>query len=101
MEMSDQLNAMVALPPGKELLRLLLFIIYINDLHPSINNLLEPILFTDDTSLIISSNNFYDFSTISNTVLSHMSTWYTSNKLILNLDKSNIIKFITNHHSMI
>jgi hypothetical protein len=31
-----------------------------------------------------------------NTVLSHMSKWFTSNKLVLNLDKTNIIKFITN-----
>jgi hypothetical protein len=30
-----------------------------------------------------------------------MSKWFTSNKLVLNLDKTNIIKFITNHHSMI
>jgi hypothetical protein len=45
---------------------------------------------------IISSKNFYDFSTISQTVLSHMSKWFTSNKLVLNLDKINVIKFITN-----
>jgi hypothetical protein len=79
----------------------LLFIIYINNLPTAINTLLEPILFTDDTTVIISSKNFDDFSTVSDTVLSHMSKWFTSNKLVLSLDKTNIIKFITPHHSMI
>jgi hypothetical protein len=53
-------------------------------------------LFTDDTNVIISSKNFYDFSAMSNIAIPHMSKWFTSNKLVLNLDKSNIIKFITN-----
>jgi hypothetical protein len=33
---------------------------------------------------------------MSNTTLSHVSKWFESNKLVLNLDKTNIIKFITN-----
>jgi hypothetical protein len=33
---------------------------------------------------------------VSNTVLSHIRKSFTSNKLVLNLDKMNIIKFITN-----
>jgi hypothetical protein len=53
-------------------------------------------LFADDTSIIISKKEFDDFSAVSNTVLSHMSKWFTSNKLVLNLDKTNIIKFVTN-----
>jgi hypothetical protein len=72
---------------------------FINDLPPTISTLSEPILFTDDTSVIISSKNFDNFSTISNTVLSRMSKWFTSNKLAVNLDKTNIIKFITNKSS--
>jgi hypothetical protein len=55
----------------------------------TINTLSEPILLADDTNVIISSKNFDDFSTMSNTVLSHMSKWFTSNKLVLNLDKTN------------
>jgi hypothetical protein len=74
----------------------LLFVIYINDLPPTINTLTEPISFTDDTNVIISSKNVDDFSTMSNTVLSHMSKWFSSNKLVLNLGKTNTIKFITN-----
>jgi hypothetical protein len=71
----------------------------VNDPPPRINILSEPILFTDDTSVIISSKYFDDFSTISNPVLSHMSKQFTSNKLVLNLDKTNVVKFITNKSS--
>jgi len=72
-----------------------LFIIYI---WPTCNikYLSVPILFTDNTSVIMSSKNIDDFSTMSNTVLSHVSKWFTSNKLVLNIYKTNIIKFITN-----
>jgi len=49
----------------------LLLIIYINDILPTINILSEPILFADDTSVIIYRENPDDFSTVSNTVLSH------------------------------
>jgi hypothetical protein len=38
--------------------------IYINDLPTTINTFSEPILFTDDTSVIFSSKNFDDFSTM-------------------------------------
>jgi hypothetical protein len=55
----------------------------------TINILSQPILFNDDTNVIISSKNFDDFPTISNTILSYMSKWFTSNKSILSLDKTN------------
>jgi hypothetical protein len=64
---------------------------------PTINTLSEPIIFTDDTSVIISSKNSVDFCIVLNTELSHMSKWFTVNKLALNLDKTNIIKFITSN----
>jgi hypothetical protein len=59
--------------------------------------LTEPIIVADDTSVVISNRNFDDFCAKSNTVLSHMSKWFTANKLALNLDKTNIIKFIKNN----
>jgi len=49
----------------------LLFIIYINDLPLTINSLSEPVLFPDDTSVIISSRNFRDFCSVSNVVVSY------------------------------
>jgi hypothetical protein len=58
------------------------------------NSLAEAILFADDTSVIISNRNFEDFNTVSNLILSHMIEWFTANKL---LDKTDIMKFITNN----
>jgi hypothetical protein len=74
-----------------------LFIIYINDLLLRINSLSEPILFANDTSVIISDRNFGDFSAISNLILSCMIEWFAANKLILNLEKTNIMKFVKNN----
>jgi hypothetical protein len=75
----------------------LLFIIYINDLPPTVNNLSNHTIFADDKSVIISSKNVDDFCTISNTVLSHVTEWFTAIKLALNLEKTNIIQFKTNN----
>jgi mannose/fructose/N-acetylgalactosamine-specific phosphotransferase system component IID len=82
--------------PQGSILGPLLFIIYINDLSPTINISSEPIIFADDTSVIISSKKFEYFYAMSNTVLSHMNKWFNANKLTLNIDKTNIIKFTTN-----
>jgi hypothetical protein len=72
----------------------LLFIIYINDLPLRINSLSEPILFADDTSVIISNRNFEDFCMISNAVFSSMIEWISANKLALNLEKTNTVKLV-------
>ena len=47
----------------------LLFIIFIYDLPLRINSISEPILFADDTSVIISSKHYEDFCSVSNLVL--------------------------------
>jgi hypothetical protein len=73
----------------------LLFITYINDLSPTINTIAIPVIFAGDTSAIISSKNLGDFCMLSNRVLSLISKWFAANKLALNLDKTNIIKFTT------
>jgi hypothetical protein len=85
-------------PKGPSILEPLLFLIYINDLPPRINSLAKPILFADGTSVIISNGNFRDFSATSNLVLSRMIEWF-ADKLILNLEKTNIMKFVTKNMS--
>ena len=77
----------------------MLFIIYINDLPLRINSLSEPVLFADDTSIIISNRNFEDFCSVSNLVLYHMIKCFAANNLVLNVDKMNIMKFITKYLS--
>jgi len=46
-------------------------------------------------SVTTSGRNFKDFSSLSNLVLSHTIKWFAANYLVLNLDKMNIMKFVT------
>jgi hypothetical protein len=73
-----------------------IYIYIYNDLPPIIDTLSESILFADETNVIISSKNLNDFSTMSNTILSHMNKQFSTHKLVLNLDKTNTITFTTN-----
>jgi hypothetical protein len=52
-------------------------------------------MFADGTSVIISRKNLDDFCMLSNRAVSLMSKWFAANKLTLNLDKTNRIKFTT------
>jgi hypothetical protein len=65
------------------------------------NTLSVPIIFADDTSVIIYSTNFDDFCILSNRAISHTNKWCTANKLAVDLDKMNAIKFITIHHDLL
>jgi len=78
----------------------LLFLVYINDLPMRINSLAEPMLFADDTSVIISNRNFTDFSTSANLVLTRMTEWFSANMLVLNLEKTNIMNTQFIHQQM-
>jgi hypothetical protein len=65
--------------------------IYISDLPLRIDSLSEPILYADDTSVIISNRSFEDFCSVSNVVLSHMIECFSANNLVVNLGKTNIM----------
>jgi len=70
--------------PQGSILGSLLFLVYISDCSLRINSLAEPILFADDTSVIISNRNFIEFSTTANLVLAGMIEWFSANKFVLN-----------------
>jgi hypothetical protein len=75
------------------------FIIYVNELSPTIKYqfLIRPIIFAYDTSVIISSKKSGDFCRMSNVVLSHKIKWFAANRLALNLDRKKIMKCVTNN----
>ena len=77
--------------PQGSILDPLFFILYVNDLNNA--SMLDAILFADDTNLFISHNDpVYLINTL-NRELDKLSTWFTANRLSLNLSKTNFIVF--------
>lgn len=68
-------------------------IYYIHDLPSQINSPAEIIMFADDTSTLVSCNNYAELKSMLNSVLLHISTWFWANYLTLNVEKTNIIRF--------
>ena len=73
--------------------------IYIYNLPLRIKSISEQVLFADNTSVIISSRNFEDFCSVTNSVLSRLIKLFAANNLVINLDKTSIMKFITKNSS--
>jgi hypothetical protein len=82
----------------------LFFLIYINDL-PSIisctlsNKNSSGLLFADDTSVIINEPCLTDFESNLNIVFTIINKWFNYNFLLLNLDKTYYMQFITKNKS--
>jgi len=70
----------------------LLFLIYVNDLPKTKNDKSIPIVFVDDTSILVSHSNFIDFNNNNNNnvqkVLEILNKWFKVNLLYLNFNKS-------------
>ena len=75
----------------------LLFIIFTNDL-PNCLTVCKASLFADDTTIYCSSNNIQDLYIVANYELESLSEWFRSNKLSLNVSKTNFVIF--NHYKI-
>ena len=78
--------------PQGSILGPLLFTIYINDIV-NVSNVLNMILFADDTNIFISGRNVADVCDILNSELCNLSRWFKLNKLSLNVKKTNCMIF--------
>ena len=88
---SDFMKITCGVPQGS-ILGPLLFILYINDIV-KVSTVLNPVLFADDTSLFHAHTDFDTLIEEINEELQKITTWFHTNKLSLNIKKSNFIIF--------
>jgi len=65
----------------------LLFLAYINDLPNAVEHKAFPILFADDTSILVTSPNGIQMQSEFNAVFEQLNKWFKSNLLFLNFAK--------------
>ena len=73
--------------PQGSILGLLLFLLYVNDLHQA-SDLLKPIMFADDTNLFYSNSYIKTLFNAVNMELTKINNWFKANKLSLNGTKT-------------
>lgn len=88
---SDMEEIVYGVPQGS-ILGPMLFTLFINDIVNS-SPLLYLILFADDTNLLLSGDNYNDLTVVLNHQLLLLSEWFQSNKLTLNVAKTNYMLF--------
>jgi hypothetical protein len=73
----------------------LLFLIYINDLPKIVNDKDIPILFADDTSIVVKCYNLKDFQNNTINAFNCVFKWFRINLLSLNVNKTHCMQFVT------
>ena len=84
--------------PQGSVLGPLLFLIYINDFPSSLRKLAQPVLFADDTSIIVSNLNPEKFRSNVTLIFNEAMIWFKKNFLTLNCDKTQFLQFFLKKH---
>ena len=92
---SDQRDIACGVPQGS-ILGPLLFILYVNDITNT-SNVLDFILFADDTTILYSDKNITNCLHLINEELKEVSNWFKANKLSVNATKTNFMILGTNY----
>ena len=79
--------------PQGSILGPLLFIMYINDLPQTIVISVNPVIFADDTSMIVTTSDPNKFVSNMNRNIVNINKWFKSNSLSLNIDKTYFLQF--------
>ena len=83
---TDKRTIVCGVPQGS-ILGPLLFLLYVNDL-PQSSDLLDPIMFADDTNLFFEHENISTLFSEVNNELMKINEWFKANKLSLNVEKT-------------
>jgi len=83
--------------PQGSILGPLLFLIYINDLPKVLDGNSHTVLYADDTSILIMGLNKRDLEENSNLTFQKIIKWFNSNRLTLNLNKTQFLEVKLKH----
>ena len=77
----------------------LLFVLYVNDMPTAVSDISNPVVYANDTSLIISNSDGRTFDNNINTAILKLYRWFCNNLLLLNLEKTYFLQFLTKNCS--
>jgi hypothetical protein len=92
---SDTGHVNIGIPQGSALGNSM-FLVFVNDLPSAITTGL-PVLFADDTTVIVSARTYEQLSEKIHNTCGQLQHWFTTNGLLLNLAKSNVMVFSGRH----
>jgi hypothetical protein len=79
----------------------LLFLIYINDLPKIVDGNVIPILFADDTSILVKGSSLGGFQNKISNTFTCINKWFEINLLSINVNKTHCIQFKTKNEPTI